>query len=112
MFIRDSISNIDSFNISASELRELKSTLFISGGLSLNTFYIKNKLENLFDNPLKFFYKINNQWNNNLYNKYDSIEMVVFDNYPKSKKDIEEFQLIMENAEKKQHSYYGFYRAG
>ena len=98
--LKDSIFNIDSFNILADGLEHLKPILLISGRLSLNTAYINNKLDVLFDNPLNFYYKINDQWNNKLYSKYDNIGMIVFDNYPYSRKDIEEFQLIMENAEK------------
>ena len=98
--LKDSIFNIDSFNVLADGLEHLKPILLISGRLSLNTAYINNKFDVLFDNPLNFYYKINDQWNNKLYSKYDNIGMIVFDNYPYSRKDIEEFQLIMENAEK------------
>ena len=100
VILKDSIFNIDSFNVLADGLEHLKPILLISGRLSLNTTYINNKLDVLFDNPLNFYYKINDQWNNKLYSKYDNIGMIVFDNYPYSRKDIEEFQLIMENAEK------------
>ena len=100
VILKDSIFNIDSFNVLADGLEHLKPILLISGRLSLNTAYINNKFDVLFDNPLNFYYKINDQWNNKLYSKYDNIGMIVFDNYPYSRKDIEEFQLIMENAEK------------
>ena len=79
---------------------EAKSVLLISGLLSSNTRYIKDRLENIDYVHVELNYKINNQWNKEADSPYDNFEMIIFDNYPNSNKDWHSFLKTVNDSKK------------
>ena len=92
-------NNTNLIHIEVSEYK--KGVLLISSGLSPNTPLIKNLLTELPPHTLTHLYKKNNiEWNLNLSNvmKDSSIQLVILDDFPGSKKDTQVYERIIENS--------------
>lgn len=99
VILKNSKSEIDRVNVLSNSLKDLKPIVLMSGGLSLNSRYVLNRLNELFDLKVEFFYRIGNEWNNLPEYEYDKIGMLIFDNYPNSYRDLENFNKIVNSAE-------------
>ena len=89
---------IDEINILSDQLSYFKPIMLFSGNPSVNTRYTINKLRELFNTKIDFFYRIDNAWNNELNYEYDNFGMIVFDNYPSTFQDLNNFKTIIDDA--------------
>ena len=96
------LNNDNNTNLIHIEVNDYKKgVLLVSGGLSPNTPLIKNLLTELPPNTLTHLYKKNNiEWNLNLSKimKDSTIELVILDDFPGSKKDTQIYERIIENS--------------
>ena len=96
------LNNDNNTNLIHIEVNDYKKgVLLVSGGLSPNTPLIKNLLTELPPNTLTHLYKKNNiEWNLNLSKimKDSTVELVILDDFPGSKKDTQIYERIIENS--------------
>ena len=96
------LNNDNNTNLIHIEVNDYKKgVLLVSGGLSPNTPLIKNLLTELPPNTLTHLYKKNNiEWNLNLSKimKDSTIELVILDDFPGSKKDTQIYERIIANS--------------
>jgi len=81
--------------------RQKKGILLVSSGLSPNTHLIKNLLTKLPQHELTHIYRKNKlEWNVEIIQilKNSSIELIIFDDFPGSSKDISIYQNIINNS--------------